>query len=252
MNNMLVRLNKLIISIKCLLLAINNKSGVPILLDIGARGGVTQPWRLLARLGLVNIIGFEPDSQEAKRLNAKYPFIEVLPFALGDEEMEVPFYITESDSCSSCLKPNFKVLNQYHLEREFSVKRIAKIHTRRLDNLVKEKILPTPDYLKIDVQGFEYNVLKGAEQSLSTSVLAIELETHLKQLYENQHTFFDIVKYLGELGFILCGFRPQGQKKFAGEIVEANCFFIKKDISQKESDMGKRSLWMNANSIDAE
>jgi FkbM family methyltransferase len=174
----------------------------------------------------------------------------VLPFALGDEEMEVPFYITESDSCSSCLKPNFKVLDQYHLEREFSVKRIAKIHTRRLDNLVREKISPTPDYLKIDVQGFEYNILKGAEKSLSASILAIELETHLKQLYENQHTFFDIVRYLGELGFILCSFRPQSQKKFAGEIVEANCFFIKKDISQKQKDIRKRPLWMKANSID--
>lgn len=71
-----------------------------------------------------------------------------------------------------------------------------------------------------------------------------------KQLYENQHTFFDIVRYLDELGFILCGFKPQGQKKFAGEIVEANCFFIKKDISQKQMDMAKRPLWMKANSID--
>jgi FkbM family methyltransferase len=246
--NIFARLNKLIVSAKCLLHTINNKSESPILLDIGARGGVTQPWRLLARFGFVNVIGFEPDNQEVKRLNLKYPFIEILRVALGEEDLEVPFYITVSDSCSSCLKPNFKVLDQYHLDQEFRVKQITKIHTKRLDDLVKEKILPMPDYLKIDVQGFEYNILKGAENSLSTSILAIELETHLKQLYENQHTFFDIIRYLGEFGFILCDFKPQGQRKFAGEIVEANCFFIKKDTKEK-IDMRKKALWMKAHSI---
>jgi FkbM family methyltransferase len=197
----------------------------------------------------VDIIGFEPDDDEAKRLNAKYPFIRVLPLALGDEEKEVPFYITESGSCSSCLRPNFKVLEQYHLGHEFSVKGISRVHTRCIDNLVAEKISPAPDFLKIDVQGFEYHILMGAEKSLSTSIMALELETHLKQLYENQRTFNDIVEYLGKFGFILCGFKPQNQRKFAGEIVEGNCFFIKRPSSQDPNEMMKRFLWMKANSI---
>ena len=223
------KVNKFIALIRCLRF---NKNGgdPPVMLDVGARGGMTQPWRWLAKLGLVKIIGFEPDVNEAKRLNEKYPFIKVLPIALGNEEKEVPFYITESPHCASCLRPNYELLNRYRLNNDFIITRTINIQTRSIDNLIQEGILSPPNYIKIDVQGLEYKILKGAEKALANSIVGIELETHLKQIYSGENIFYDIVTYLDKFNFFLCEFRPQGEKKFGGEIVEANCFFIKEPL----------------------
>jgi FkbM family methyltransferase len=130
------------------------KLRAPVILDIGARGGLTQPWRSMARCGLVKVFGFEPDAKEASLLNQKYSFSEIMPFALGGEEKETEFYITNSPSCSSFLKPNLEILESYPISRHFQLKSVAKVRIRRLETLVKDGLIPSPKYLKIDVQGY--------------------------------------------------------------------------------------------------
>ena len=90
--------------------------------------------------------------------------------------------------------------------------------------MVHDGLVTTPSYLRIDAQGYEYNILKRAQHLLIKSVLCIELEAHLLELYVGQKTFPQIKSYLKDFDFILCDFRPQGS--FGGEIVEANCFFV--------------------------
>ena len=57
-------------------------------------------------------------------------------------------------------------------------------------------------YMKIDVQGFEMLVLKGAEKILN-QVVALELELSLAQLYQGGPLFIDMLKYMEELGFMV-------------------------------------------------
>ncbi|WP_272941132.1 FkbM family methyltransferase [Chthoniobacter flavus] len=56
--------------------------------------------------------------------------------------------------------------------------------------------------MKIDAQGFEYNVLRGFGAKLQ-NVLGIRLETQLRSLYKGQALFRDIYEYLKSNGFIL-------------------------------------------------
>ncbi len=219
----------------------------PILFDIGARGGILQPWRLLAKFGYVKLFGFEPDSGEIEKLNRNNKFQKNLPFALGDEEIEAKFYITSSPPCSSLLVPNIELLRRYSNAHHFQVKQVGTVQTKRLENLVKEKGLPLPEFLKIDVQGFEYNVLKGAGKLLVSSILCIELEAQLKQIYCGQKTFFEIIQYLEKYNFALCDFRKQAN--FGDELVEANCFFIKKDNTLSQDQQKKIRFWKAANNI---
>jgi hypothetical protein len=93
---------------------------------------------------------------------------------------------------------------------------------RRIDSLIAEGALPQPDFLKIDAQGFELNVLKGCGANLR-DVVGIRLETQLRPLYKDQATFFEIYAFLRGYGFILRDIRltyPIGY-----EIVEIEAFF---------------------------
>lgn len=219
----------------------------PVLFDIGARGGILQPWRLLAKFGYIKIFGFEPDSEEIDNLNRRNKFQINFPFALGDEEKESSFYITSSPPCSSLLVPNIDLIKKYPNAHHFQVKRIETVQIKRLEKIVNEKRLPHPEFLKIDVQGFEYNVLKGAGKLLTSSVLCIELESQLEQIYCGQKTFFEIIQYLGRFNFVLCDFRKHAT--FGDELVEANCFFIKKSNTLSQDQHEKIRFWKVANNI---
>ncbi|CAM2064662.1 FkbM family methyltransferase [Sulfidibacter corallicola] len=60
---------------------------------------------------------------------------------------------------------------------------------------------PPPDYLSLDTQGSEFDILTGAEKALSESILAIALEVEFQPLYQDQKCFGDIFNYLIQRGF---------------------------------------------------
>jgi FkbM family methyltransferase len=62
-------------------------------------------------------------------------------------------------------------------------------------------------YLKLDVQGFELEVLRGAETTLDR-VLALEVELSLTQLYDGAPLMAEVVAYLAERDYVLLGTEP--------------------------------------------
>lgn len=79
-------------------------------------------------------------------------------------------------------------------------------------------------YLKIDTQGFEQAVLRGAEQSLA-QVMILELEMSFVPLYEGQVLFTELNNYVGNLGFVMVGIEPVFRDPASGEILQADVVF---------------------------
>ena len=69
---------------------------------------------------------------------------------------------------------------------------------KKLDSIVHQPI----DFLKIDVQGYELEVLKGSARSL-LDVAVIYIEVSFVELYKQQPLFFDIHAFLTKFGFKL-------------------------------------------------
>ena len=75
---------------------------------------------------------------------------------------------------------------------------IENIQTIRLDDIENVK---SPDFLKMDVQGAELEIIKNGTNKLK-DCLAIQLEVSYFNLYEKQPSFGEVDVYLRELGFI--------------------------------------------------
>lgn len=102
----------------------------------------------------------------------------------------------------------------------FNESHIVKKVTRTIDSLVESNNLPQPDLIKIDVQGAELDVLRGAEKTLSKcSNLIVELQH--KQYNKGAPHYSQVVEYLKTLGFVLVG------ERFVSTDVDGDYHFTK-------------------------
>ena len=160
--------------------------------DVGAMmvGDVrTVPYRALIEKNLCAIVGFEPIREECERLNAAArPGDRYLPYAIGDGSERV-FHQCNANMTSSLYPPSDAVLERFsNLPELFRVVSRTPIETRRLDDLEE---LGAVDFLKLDVQGAELDVLRGARRVLE-DVLVVETEVEFVPLYEEQPLFAEV------------------------------------------------------------
>jgi FkbM family methyltransferase len=156
------------------------------------------------------IVSFEPMTEAHQKLtrisDSDLNWKVHSPTALGSENMREIFHISANSLSSSLLE-----MNERHLLAAPQSKYISSEVVRicKLDdvwgqyNFENSVIL-----LKLDVQGFEMNVLKGSESMLN-SVSLIQLEMSTTHLYSNQSLYFEIDSYLRSLGFSLLNICPQ-------------------------------------------
>jgi hypothetical protein len=76
-----------------------------------------------------------------------------------------------------------------------------------LDGLVASGAARPPDLLKLDVQGYELEVLKGADQALATA-RSVLCEVSFRTFYQGQALFAEILAHLQGRGFRLHAFGP--------------------------------------------
>jgi hypothetical protein len=76
------------------------------------------------------------------------------------------------------------------------------VEVRRLDQVIDAPSLGTNALLKIDVQGFEYEVLEGLGK-LAERIAWVFVEVSFVELYEGQHMHDEVERLLREIGFEL-------------------------------------------------
>ena len=74
-----------------------------------------------------------------------------------------------------------------------------------LDRIIATESLPQPDLIKLDVQGFEMEVLKGAAATLQRTRWVLG-EVSFRVFYEGQVLFSELAGFLATQGFEVCAF----------------------------------------------
>jgi FkbM family methyltransferase len=187
------------------------------LVDVGARGGVHPRWRRF--YPLLEVLGFEPDPAECERLNQcarELPYRgRFLPYALGSDDGEVTFHVCRWPVASSVYEPNVAALEEFaEAASLMTVTERRALRATRLDQVCAREAL-TPDCLKVDVEGAELDVLRGAETALERS-LVLDVEVEFYALFRDQPLFADVDVHLRERGWQLLGMQRISWRRTAG------------------------------------
>jgi FkbM family methyltransferase len=159
--------------------------------DVGARGGGMGELAGLSRF--VKYAGFDADEAECKRLMANppdgYKEYRIYPYFLG-EGGSVDFHLyNDRGMCSTYeIDPEF---NRVFLEAAVRTERTITLQSVALDEVASRERLDAPDLLKLDTQGSELNVLRGASATLARTAL-VEVEVEFCPMYAGQPLFSDV------------------------------------------------------------
>jgi len=145
---------------------------------------------------------------------------------LSDSEEEVKFH--ENPMCPG-LNSLYMVNEEYDFGKNFHNQHLNTTirKTRTLDSVCKEKNWEKPDLIKIDVQGAEVKVLKGAQEVIKNCNHLI-LEVQTKEFSLGAPMLKDVEEYMQSIGFVL--FTSMGSN---GSACDGDYHFVRQSILPK-------------------
>ncbi len=190
-------------------------------LDVGANEG--QFASRLRRLGFQGwIVSFEPHSEAFDRLQAARGSDgrwRGYPFALGSVHETRPFYLHANSSFSSFLRST-QAASKHTSVSNVEVQTLNAILDRAVAGISKPRIM-----LKLDTQGWDLEVLKGASEVLHrVDVLLSELS--VQPLYEGMTPFDVALGFYRDLGFTLYDITPINFGP-DGTVIECDCLMVR-------------------------
>ena len=189
-----------------------------VLVDVGARGGLRPNWQ--PAVEHLQLIGFEPEAEEFARLDAKSREdggrTRFFHAALHEAPARLTLYIARDRGLTSIFEPNRAFLDSFPDADRFDTVATAEMEVDTMDGVLARAGVDEADFIKVDTQGSELFILRGAERLLTTRVIGIEVEVEFSPIYTNQPLFADVDAYLRPLGFTLFDLRPVFWKRKEG------------------------------------
>ena len=195
------------------------------LVDIGAAGGVQKKW--LAHRRKLRPVLFEPNPEEAARLRsllAPFPDALVVEQGLAAIPGSYTLNVAHWPGCTSLLTPDPDVLAGYGIARLYEGVRQVCVECVRFDDLHRAGSVPAPDVIKVDVEGYEHEVLTGFGELLH-GVIGIEAEAWLYPVFKGQKLLHDLVALVAGYGLRLRRIEPV--PGFEGDLVCVNAYFTR-------------------------
>ena len=200
-------------------------------IHIGAHLG--QEYSIYSDLQIENMVFFEPQKDLFEKLAKRIPQssnIKLYNLALGNEVCEKIMHVDSyNQASSSILKPKIHLIQHPHVKFEKTIK----VNMDKLDNVIKSKKY---NFINIDVQGFELEVFRGAEEILH-DIDYIFTEVNRDEVYENCTKVKELDNFLLKYNFIRI------ETNWAGK-TWGDAFYIKvnKSIKSKNKTQIRRIL----------
>jgi FkbM family methyltransferase len=202
------------------------KRGITTVLDIGANTGQFASMIRQVLPGAM-IYSFEPIETSFRQLKTaaiSLGPIECFPYALGESDAVLEMHKNDFSASSSILEMHSTHAEAFPFTAHSVIERVQ---VRSLDSMAPSLNLQGNVLAKIDVQGYEMNVLRGAEKTLGF-LDALIVETSFETLYEKQPLFDDVYGFLCGRGFVYAGNLEQVVDPRSGAILQADGIFLRR------------------------
>lgn len=257
--------------------------------DIGSRNGVLE---LPDLADFVEAYGFEPNPAEYRKLITgktdralitgasppRYRKLSYFPFAMGNLCGKHEFYVTPGPGACGLLEPNLERLQEIvwkgesanrksFAEEHFAGFKKIEVDVTTLETFAADQLIEHIDYLKIDVEGCEYEVIEGARKLLpKTGVIKVEvcfipfrkgqkLFSHVDLLLRDFG--FDLLRYettLGHVGYKErsrpVGYVPPGFSDPSGQPLSTDAIYVNRNISDSRSALAQAIVLLEKNYTD--
>ena len=212
------------------------KLGINCVFDVGGRFG---DYGVLLRNNNYwgHIFSFEPVEANFNRLQAACtddPKWHAYQYALGSESGTAEINVSRGTNYSSFLSPS-----EYGFENseDIKVERTEVVQVKRLDEVFAEVtsgITQPQVYLKMDTQGFDLEVLRGASGCLP-QILALQSELSLQPLYEGMTGWTVALTEFTDAGYaisaLFAGYRDEGLR-----LNEMDCVMVQNHVRPEQVD----------------
>jgi FkbM family methyltransferase len=169
--------------------------------DIGAYIGITTMFFARSVGNVGKVIAFEPNPENCVKLQENVALnnfhnVRIMKIGLGDKEETKTLAVRGYESATGSVKEEIKsrILKEWH-SKCFQVKVYS------LDIYIEENNLPKPDFVKIDVEGEEYNVLLGMKNTISKHNPSLFIEIHGIDVKSKIENVQKIVEFLDLHGY---------------------------------------------------
>jgi len=198
-----------------------------LVIDIGANRGQFA-LAALKVLPNANVTCFEPLNSAFAVLSSLFRWndrVLIHKTAIGDLDSEIAINISNREDSSSLLSIGNLQTETFPGTHSLGTEVVS---VSRLSNFVSQEVLAKTTLLKIDVQGFELQVLQGAAELLD-KIEFIYVECSFMELYRDQFLASDIISFLFARGFRLNGVHNTSVNK-RGIAVQADFLFANKKL----------------------
>lgn len=179
---------------------------ISVIFDVGANVGQSA-LKFRVAFPKAKIYCFEPVKETFEVLKGNvntYDTISCYQIAFGSSDGQETIYLTDRSNTSSLIKPNEIVGSEV-------------VNLRTVDGFASDSQIKRIDLLKIDTEGFDFEVLKGAQNMLSSGQIAFVLTEVGFHPGNTRHVLFDDIRsYLLPMGYVLFGIYDQ-QPEWSGE-----------------------------------
>jgi FkbM family methyltransferase len=201
----------------------------PTVVDAGAyQGEMTE--KFLDLFDDSRIYAIEPLPEHLDILNERFknnPNVEIFDVALGSENGDIEIQVNPKSNTSSVFKTTSKLQQNREEESDYVATDSISVQQVRLDSIIS-----SCDIMKLDLQGYELEALKGAD-GLLEQCNAIITEVSFVPYYKSQPLFEELHQYLVDRDFRLynlyCSSDPSGQ------ITHGDALFLDISVYENES-----------------
>lgn len=203
------------------------RAAPPVLVDVGAAGGVAPIWRTIAKYAIG--VGFEPDARDAAKLAGDNRAFKKWIYCAGLVAPDVTrgtqkkFYLTRSPHCSSLLRPRNDQLQDWSFADFFVVERMGEVTAVTLQAALAANGLGGVDWLKCDTQGLDLSLFMSLSAEWRSRTLAVEFEPGLIDAYEGEDKLWRTLQTMDGEPFWICdldvGRYPRGNNAVLGELL---------------------------------